>query len=52
MFQSTPARERATVDGKHAGKLYMFQSTPARERATGLLAPNGARNFVSIHARA
>ncbi len=33
-FQSTPARERATVGTVEVEIEMMFQSTPARERAT------------------
>ena len=52
MFQSTPARERATLKIEGSKFNYVFQSTPARERATRSLASGvGYIVFQSTPAR-
>ena len=51
MFQSTPARERATHVSEHVYPI-LFQSTPARERATeGMMAFTDNAKFQSTPAR-
>ena len=51
LFQSTPARERATGTPTRIMLGVVFQSTPARERATFVVMILSDYSVVSIHAR-